>query len=49
MYVERPIDTELSAWAAEAGRRTLVLRGARQVGKTEAVRHLGSRFDVFSS
>ncbi len=47
MYVERSIDAELSAWADGADRRPLVLRGARQVGKTEAVRHLGKRFKVF--
>jgi len=47
MYVERPIDDELSAWADGADRRPLVLRGARQVGKTEAVRHLGTRFEAF--
>lgn len=47
MYVKRPIDAELAAWAEESDRRPLVLRGARQVGKTEAVRRLGERFHLF--
>lgn len=47
MYVDRAIDTELAAWSDEAGGRPLVLRGARQVGKTAAVRRLGERFTCF--
>ncbi len=39
-YYKRSIDGELERWAASAEHKPLLLRGARQVGKTSAVRHL---------
>jgi uncharacterized protein len=48
MYAPRGIDAELLAWADEPGRRPLILRGARQTGKTAAVRRLAERFDGFA-
>lgn len=47
MYLPRSIDAVLSAWTREADRKPLVLRGARQTGKTEAVRRLAQGFDLF--
>ncbi len=47
MYKERKIDADLSEWAKRSSHKTLLLRGARQVGKTMAVRHLGEQFDTF--
>ena len=47
MYKERKIDFALREWAKRSPRKTLLLRGARQVGKTFAVRHLGERFESF--
>jgi len=43
-YFKRNIDATLVGWSAERGRKPLLLRGARQVGKTAAVRALGRRF-----
>lgn len=43
--MKRFIDHYLLAWSQEPGRKSLLLRGARQVGKTYAVRQLGKRFD----
>ena len=43
-YFKRIIDTILVDWAKEKGRKPLLLRGARQTGKTAAVRELGRRF-----
>ncbi|MFY9824002.1 MAG: hypothetical protein WAM82_21670 [Thermoanaerobaculia bacterium] len=44
----RSIDAILLAWSREeADRKPLVLRGARQTGKAEAVRRLGEHFDLF--
>lgn len=43
-YFKRNIDTILTAWSEEKGRKPLLLRGARQVGKTSAVRTLGKIF-----
>ncbi len=37
----------LSEWADAPDRKVLLIRGARQVGKTYAVRELGRRFDHF--
>jgi uncharacterized protein len=45
----RKINAELKSWAARPGRKPLVLRGARQVGKTTAVRMFAADFDVFIS
>lgn len=47
MYFPRSIDTYLSAWAAASNHKPLLLRGARQVGKSTAVRHLAAQFDSF--
>lgn len=46
-YYKRRIDEQLVAWAKATDRKPLLLRGARQVGKTSAVRHLGESFDNF--
>ncbi|MCL2219280.1 MAG: ATP-binding protein [Chitinispirillia bacterium] len=46
-YIKRDIDNELLAWKAEEGRRVLLLRGARQVGKSSSVRKLGEDFEHF--
>lgn len=47
MYYTRFIDRYLTEWAERADHKPLLLRGARQVGKSTAVRHLGERFDNF--
>jgi predicted AAA+ superfamily ATPase len=47
LYYHRNIDKELLAWSKEEHRKTLLLRGARQVGKSTAVRHLGRSFKYF--
>lgn len=47
MYIERPIDALLLEWKNSANRKPLLLRGARQVGKSWAVEHLGESFDYF--
>ncbi|MCK4677765.1 MAG: ATP-binding protein [Bacteroidales bacterium] len=43
----RTIINELRKWAAKPDRRPLVLRGARQVGKTTAVKMFAGEFDLF--
>lgn len=47
MYLQRKIDKYLSDWSSKTTRKPLLLRGARQVGKSWAVRHLGEKFDYF--
>jgi len=47
MYYPRLIDSYLAEWASRETRKPLLLRGARQVGKSTAVRHLAERFESF--
>lgn len=47
MYKERIIDAALFEWSKRTTHKPLLLRGARQVGKSTAVRHLGEQFDTF--
>ena len=43
----RQIEVELEKWAAKPGRKPLILRGARQVGKTTVVHKFGEKFDNY--
>lgn len=47
-YIKRNIDKELLAWKEDSMRKPLLLRGARQVGKSSAVRHFGKQFKYFA-
>lgn len=47
MYLERNIDQELEKWKLQSSRKPLMIRGARQVGKSSSVRHLGVQFEYF--
>lgn len=47
MYLSRNIDKYLSQWADSADHKPVLLRGARQVGKSSSVRHLGQKFESF--
>lgn len=43
MYLKRKIDKVLEDWRASSSRMPVIVRGPRQVGKTEAVRHFARR------
>jgi predicted AAA+ superfamily ATPase len=45
--MKRLIDEELSNWKSRKDRKVLLLRGARQVGKTFSIRKLGKTFKKF--
>lgn len=45
--MKRSIDIALIKWKKSKGRKVLLLRGARQVGKTYAARTLGKEFENF--
>ena len=47
MYLERNVDIELLRWRELLDRKPLLIRGARQVGKSSAVRNLSKQFDFF--
>ena len=47
-YIKRSIDQALIEWKESAVHKPLLLRGARQVGKSSAVRQLGKQFHYFA-
>ena len=47
MYLKRKIDQHLQEWASDPDHKPLLIRGARQIGKTTAVRHLAESFSSF--
>lgn len=46
-YLKRQIDKEFEAWKSSVEHKPLLVRGARQVGKSSAIRHLGESFPYF--
>jgi len=47
MYLKREIDSELLKWSKDKSKKPLLLRGARQVGKSSAVKELSKHFEFF--
>lgn len=47
MYIERTIDKYLMEWKNSPIHKPLLLRGARQVGKSSAIRQLGKSFKYY--
>lgn len=47
MYYKRLIDKHLNEWVSRESHKPLLLRGARQVGKSTAVQELAKRFESF--
>ncbi len=42
---KRTVDWHLTQWKSDKNRKPLLIRGARQVGKTHAIRNFGKQFD----
>jgi uncharacterized protein len=47
MYINRSIDKYLEDWKKESNRKPLMIRGARQIGKSTSIRKLGESFEYF--
>ena len=48
MYIPRKIDKFLIDWKSEQDRKSLIVKGSRQVGKTESIRHFAAdNYDSF--
>jgi predicted AAA+ superfamily ATPase len=47
MIIKRKIESELLRWKISGNQKPVILRGARQVGKTFAVNQFGANFDYF--
>jgi uncharacterized protein len=45
--MKRLIDYDLAQWKSEYSRKPILLRGARQVGKTHAIRELAKSFESY--
>lgn len=46
MYLRRKVDTFLDAWKSDVNRKPLIIRGSRQIGKTESILHFaGSHYE----
>lgn len=43
MYLRRKIDKYLAEWKATENRKPLIIKGSRQVGKTESIRQFGKQ------
>lgn len=46
-YFKRHVDKYLEEWKNSLNRKPLLVRGARQVGKSSAIRHLGESFKYY--
>ena len=46
-YLYRKIDDQLLAWSKESKRKPLLVRGARQVWKSSAIKNLAQHFEYF--
>ena len=46
-YFNRHIDSVLNRWKSENNHKPILIRGARQTGKSSAVRNLAKQFDYF--
>jgi len=46
-YFRRHIDSYLESWKSDSNRKPLLVRGARQVGKSSAIRQLSNSFKYF--
>lgn len=46
-YFKRNIDHHLLAWKNSRNRKPLLVRGARQIGKSRSIRNLGNHFKYF--
>ena len=48
MYMPRKIDKFLADWKSEKDRKPIIVKGSRQVGKTESIRHFAAdNYDSF--
>lgn len=46
-YYKRKIDNVLLQWKNSSKHKPLLLRGARQIGKSSSIRHLGEQFEFY--
>lgn len=42
MYLKRKVDNFLCEWKSDPHRKPLIIKGSRQVGKTESIKHFAA-------
>ena len=42
MYLKRKVDAFLKEWKADKNRKPLIVKGSRQIGKTESILHFAA-------
>lgn len=47
MYLKRKLDIFLQDWKKDADRKPLIVKGARQIGKTESIKHFAMNYENF--
>lgn len=47
MYIKREIESELKKWMISEDKKTLLIRGARQVGKSSSIENFSRNFQCF--
>lgn len=47
MYLKRKIDDFLTEWKNAGDRKPLIVKGARQIGKTESIKHFAESYENF--
>lgn len=47
MYLKRKLDAFLQEWKKDADREPLIVKGARQIGKAESIKHFAANYENF--
>ena len=47
MYLKRKLDDFLIEWKNSSDRKPLIVKGARQIGKTESIKHFAANYENF--
>ena len=47
MYLKRKLDDFLLEWKNSSDRKPLIVKGARQIGKTESIKHFAANYENF--
>lgn len=47
MYLRRKLDAYLAEWKSSKDKKTLIVKGARQIGKTESIEQFARNYENF--
>ena len=49
MYLKRKIDDFLTSWKDSSDKKPLIVKGARQIGKTKSIDHFAESYENYVS